>query len=334
MSYFFNFIVCYLRVISDTTHEEAITRGAEKELAYLQQFGRPLLPFHRIRRETYKYEPQQSSDHIQNLEKYLLIAPFLLANASPSSNFCIRHPDLQPSNILVSRSPDSNSKAWVVNGIIDWQHTAILPLSLHAGIPQALQNYNDDGWKYMTQPLLPEGWNEMKEPQRSREMELFRRRTLHYHYVGLTDRYHVRHAEALADPMGMLCRRLFHEARDPWEGETVGLKMALVKATTPENWEQLTGGGVPCPVAFDADEVRETVELDKNLREADEMMVKLRDMIGVGSDGWVPPENYGEVMKRIQIVKERTLEVAETEEQRKEIVEHWPFDDFDEEEYT
>jgi hypothetical protein len=287
-----------------------------------------------MRRETYKYEPQQPSDHIQNLKKYLLIAPSLLANASPSSNFCIRHPNLRPSNILVSRSPDPNSKAWVVKSIIDWQHTAILPLSLHAGIPQTLQNYNDDGWKYMTRPLLPEGWNEMEEPQRRREMELFRRRALHYHYVGLTERYHVRHAEELADPMGMLRRRLFHVAREPWEGDTVGLKMALVKATTLENWEQLTGGGVPCPVAFDADEVRKTVEMDKDLGQADEMMKELRDVIGVGLDGWVPTENYGEVMKRVQMFKERVFEEAETEEQRKVITEHWPFDDFDEEEYT
>jgi len=124
----------------------------------------------------------------------------------------------------------------------------------------------------MTRSLLLEGCSEMEEPQGRREMELFCRRTFHYHYVGLTERYHVRHAEALADPMGMLCRRLFHEARDPWEGESVGLKMALVKAMTLGNWEQLTGRGVPCPVALDADEVRETVELDKKLRQADEMM--------------------------------------------------------------
>lgn len=128
-----------------TTHKEALTRGAEKELVYLQQFGRPLLPLHRIRRETYKYEPQKPSDHIQNLKKYHLIAPSLVANASPSSDFCIRHPHLRPSHILVSHSPDSNSKSWVVNSIIEWQHTAIHPLSLHAGIAQALQNYNDDG---------------------------------------------------------------------------------------------------------------------------------------------------------------------------------------------
>lgn len=63
------------------------------------------------------------------------------------------------------------------------------------------------------------------------------------------------------------------------------------KATTPENWKQLTGGGVPCPVAFGADEGRETMELDKNSRQADEIMEKLRDMIGVGLDGWVPTEN-------------------------------------------
>jgi len=46
-------------------------------------------------------------------------------------------------------------------------------------------------------------------------------------------------------------------------------------------------------------------------------------MIRVGLDGWVPTENYGEVVKHVQIVNERMLEVAENEEQRKEIAEHW-----------
>ena len=62
-----------------------------KELAYLDQFGQPLLPFQRER----------------------------------MVSFCIRHPDLQPRNIIVSTSSDSNQLKIV--GLLDWQHARSYP---------------------------------------------------------------------------------------------------------------------------------------------------------------------------------------------------------------
>lgn len=49
--------------------EAALVRGAEKEL---RQFGRPMLPLQRRRREAYKYQEQPPSDHIENLDRYLI----------------------------------------------------------------------------------------------------------------------------------------------------------------------------------------------------------------------------------------------------------------------
>lgn len=100
----------------------------------------------------------------------------------------------------------------------------------------------------------------MDENQQNREKELYRRRLVHYHYVKNTEEYNELHCAALADPMGVLRRRLFTYASDPWEGETLALKVALIEATG--NWETLTGGGLPCPVVFDAEDVRETMKLD------------------------------------------------------------------------
>ena len=153
-------------------------------------------------------------------------------------HFRIRHPDLQPSNIIVSRSSDSNLH---VVGLIDWQHTSILPVFLLAGIPQRLQNYDDAGSRSMKRPSLPEKLDNLDETQQSREMELYRRRLVHYHYVKNTEKYNERHYAALTDPMGMLRRRLFRHAGDPWEGKTLALKVALIQAT--KNWETLTGEG-------------------------------------------------------------------------------------------
>ena len=122
----------------------------------------------------------------------------------------------------------------------------------------------------MTRPSLPENLDDLDKPEQSRAKELYRRRLVHYHYVKNTEEYNELHYAALTDPMGMLRRRLFCHASDPWEGETLPLKVALIEAT--KNWETLTGGGAPCPVVFDAEDVRETMKLDEVQRGADETL--------------------------------------------------------------
>ncbi|KZT05313.1 protein kinase subdomain-containing protein PKL CAK Fmp29, partial [Laetiporus sulphureus 93-53] len=308
--------------------EAVLVRGAEKELAYLRRFGRPLLPFQRVRREVYKYQKQLPSDHIENLERYLRIASSLIPRDPALGHFRIRHPDLQPNNIIVSRSRDSNLQ---VVGLIDWQHTSILPLFLLAGIPQQLHNYDDTGSQSMKRPSLPEKLDNLDEIQQSGEMELYRRRLVHYHYIKNTEKYNELHYAALTDPMGMLLRRLFRHASDPWEGETLALKVALIQAT--KNWKTLTGGGPPCPIVFDPDDVREAMKLDAEQREADESLEACRDVIGFGPEGWVPAEHYEEAMARSKKLKEDGLAAAESEEERAQVAAHWPLDDMDEEEY-
>ena len=74
--------------------EASLEAPALKELAYLEQFGQPLLPFRRERRPGYKYQKQLPSDHL-NLNRYLLIAPSLVPTNPRLRQFCIRHPDFR-----------------------------------------------------------------------------------------------------------------------------------------------------------------------------------------------------------------------------------------------
>jgi hypothetical protein len=286
------------------------------------------LPFQRVRREGYKYQEQPPSDHIENLDRYLLIASSLIPRNPALGHFHIRHPDLQPSNIIVSRSPDSNLH---VAGLIDWQHTSILPLFLLTGIPQQLQNYADIGSQSMASPSLPEKLDDLDETQKSKEMELYRRRLVHYHYVKNTEEYNELHYAALTDPVGVLRRRLFCHASDPWEGETLALKVALIQAT--KDWKTLTEGGPPCPVVFDPDDVYETMKLNAEQKEADESLEACRDVIGFGPEGWVPAEQYEEAMARSKKLKEDGLAAAESVAERAQIAAHWPLDDMEEKEY-
>jgi hypothetical protein len=284
------------------------------------------LPFQRERREVYQYREQQPSDHIDNLDRYLLIASSLIPNNPTLSHFRIRHPDLQPSNIIVSGSPDLH-----IIGLIDLQHTSILPSFLHAGIPERLQNYDDPISQSMTRPSLPDNLDDLDESQQSREKAVYHRRLVHYHYVKNTKEYNPTHYVALMDPVGVLRRRLFYHASDMWEGETLALKVALIEAT--ENWQTLTGGGLPCPVVFGDQEVCETMKLNEVQRGAEETLEVLRTVVGFGPEGWVSIAHYKEAMELSKQLKEATLQEAKSEKERTEIAVHWPLDDMDEEEY-
>ena len=135
----------------------------------------------------------------------------------------------------------------------------------------------------------------------------------------------------MTDPVGMFLRHLFYHAGNPWEGETLALKVALIEAT--EKWGRLTGGGAPCPVMFDAEDVRETMKLDAVQREADETFEACRAMIGFESEGWVSTAHYEEAMAHGKQLKEDALAAATSAEERAEIVAHWFLDDMDEKIY-
>ncbi|KAI5980902.1 protein kinase subdomain-containing protein PKL/CAK/Fmp29 [Pisolithus albus] len=272
--------------------EAALEGVAKKELAFLQKFGQPLLPFQRERREAYGYEKQSQWDHVENLLRYLSIASSLVPRNSDLRRFCIRHFDAQLGNFIVLRQPDSNDLRIIA--IIDFQHTPILPMFLLAGVPQALRNYDDL-------------------------------------YLENTAKYNEPHHAALEDPMGALRRLLFFHARNPWEGETLALKVALIKLT--ENWKTLVGEGLPCPIEFDPADVGKTMALHAEQKKADRNLQMLQNLIGFVSEGWVPIEHYEEAKARSEELKRKALELAETEKERNEIMENWPLDDMDENDY-
>ncbi|EGO24917.1 hypothetical protein SERLADRAFT_449647 [Serpula lacrymans var. lacrymans S7.9] len=212
----------------DENAKAVLVAAALKELAYLEKFGRPLLPFQRGRREAYGYKGQSPSDHIKNLERYLVIAPSLASKDSALHHF---------------RSPAE-------------QHH------------RCLQNYDDPVSQALTPPSLPANMDKLDQSEHSHAMGLYHRGLVHFHYVKNTEQYNKLHHDALSDLVSMFIYRLFNQAGAPWEGETHALKTTLIEAM--EMWGMLTGEGVPCPVAFEPEDLRKTKELSAKLQVADE----------------------------------------------------------------
>ena len=306
-----------------------LVAAAHKELAYLQQFGRPLLPFQRERREAYGHKEQSPSDDTENLERYLLIVSSLASKNSSFHHFNIRHPDLQPSIIIVSNSSDS--KQFKIVGLLDWQHVSILPMFLLAGMPCRLQNCDDPISQALIPPSLPANMDELDQSEQSHEMGLYHNRLVHFHYVKNTEKYNKLHHDALSDPLSMFIFRLFDQAGAPWEGEIHALKTTLIQAT--KIWRKLMGEGVPCPIAFEPEDLLKTKELSAKLQLADGNFEGCRSMIGFETETWVCNEHYERAMDLAELLKLRLLTAIPEKEVRAKTEANWFLDDMDEKDY-
>lgn len=300
----------------------------------MKKFGQPLHPFQRLHREIYNYQKRSPSEHLESLEKYLRIVPYLIPTGNDTlTRPTLRHPDLQPNNVFVS--DDLN-----ITGLIDWQHCAILPLFLQCGIPNSLQNYGDSVSESLKPPALPHNFDELCESEQFEQVVLLRRRQLHYFYVAMTAKLNPTHYDALAYEFSTLRRKLFDHASFPWEGDSMTLKAELIQVT--KKWSSIATSSSsksddarpPCPIVFSDSEVSECLRVNAAQAEADEQLQACRDAIGIGPEGWVPSEQYDEIKKRESKLKADALEAAESEEERLRLREHWIFDNFDEKEYS
>lgn len=310
--------------------KSVLVAGAKKELAYLDQFGAPRAPYQRFRREYYKYEKQTPSDHVKNLGHYLRLAPWLVPDDDSLSAFCIRHPDLTDSNLRVS----TDSGGLQILSVLDWQHAAVLPLFLHAGMPEFIQNEEDEVSQKMVKPEPPDDFDKLPEEDQDRERELFRRRLVHYHYNLSTATHNRIHHKGLVYPLNPFRRRIFIHATAMWEGETIKLLCALIDLVL--GWEHIATDGTPCPVVF-TEEIVAAEKLYQALANAERGERRLRENVGYGADTWVLAAHYEAAKAFGQEVKRRTLKAcAEDEETTKEayavIEANWPLDDMDEEE--
>jgi hypothetical protein len=275
----------------------------------------------------YNYQPQSHLEQALALKKFLQVAPYLIPQDCPALHRpTIRHPDLQPNNILITDDLE-------IKGLIDWQHSTILPLFLQCGIPESLQNYGDEISESLQFPTLPNNFDELEEIEQFHQAELLRRRQLHYFYVRLTAEINPEHYDALTLPFSTSRRRLFHHSSDPWEGDNVTLKADLI--TLSRKWTQVAQGTrTPCPISFSDDESTRCLRLERAQSEADEQFRACQEAIGVGHEGWVSLEYYDEAKRSERKLKADALDAAETEEEKSRIQENWIFDDFCEEEYV
>jgi hypothetical protein len=212
----------------------------------------------------------------------------------------------------------------------------VLPAFLAAGIPNFFQNYNDPESKYFAPPHLPSNIVEMEPAERTEAQEAFRRRHIHFFYLGFTQRLNPQHWRALEEPTDILRRRTCDHASEPWEGLNTPLQHDLVHIS--QHWDQIAppspnGAQVSCPVSFSKEETERIDALDDSHRDADLDVENINKMLEVASDGWTTNDRYDSAKAKAAEIKEQALASADDDPWLREMSErHWPWDDYDEEE--
>ena len=56
-----------------------------------------------------------------------------------------------------------DSSGLQIRSVLDWQHAAVLPLFLHAGMPYDIQNEEDEVSRSMTKPNLPDDFDKLSQ---------------------------------------------------------------------------------------------------------------------------------------------------------------------------
>ena len=201
------------------------------------------------------------------------------------------------------------------------------------GIPGTLQNYGDEVSESLEEPRLPSDFDEQNDTEQLKQVLLLRKRQLHYTYVKETLRLNPAHGEVLNDTSSILRRKLFRHASEPWEGDSISLKADLVELT--RQWSKLVPSSTStthtkCPIGFSEKEAVESLNLARAMEAAVSQCQDCLELVGVGNEGGVPVEQYADARRRERQLKEDTLMEAESEEERRQICDHWIFDDFDE----
>ncbi|KAL6705518.1 hypothetical protein ACN47E_006635 [Coniothyrium glycines] len=306
------------------TPKELLEAVGHRELAWLQKFGKRRFPREPLYRELYGRQEVDPQVQIDNLRDYLKVASHIVPEDPELCQPTIRHPDLSPDNIFVSESGN-------ITGVIDWQHSTMLPMFLQAKIPKHFQNYGDDDSENFRRPELPTNFDVLEDSDKANELELYRRRQLHYFYLGFSSTKNKPHFHAMGEHDLIVRNRLYDTAGRPWEGDNTSLKAELVQTST--YWPSIATSAMKetnFPVKYPDQDITNCLDIDAKQKIADAQMQQLRDFIGVNIDGWVPTHSYEEARAKERYIKQQMLEAAETEDERKELNEHWPFQDHEE----
>ncbi|KAF8519327.1 kinase-like domain-containing protein [Hysterangium stoloniferum] len=242
--------------------------------------------------------------HSKLLSMYIASVPhFMPPNESDTCAPTLWHPDLSLGNLFVSASGPAN-----LQGIIDWQHAAILPYFSFATVPPALI-YDGDKIS-MEGPLpgpLPSNLEELSTDEQAEyrlQLRLANRHKWYQAKAGLNARRRAASSLPHIEELMMLPTYVTRA----WADGIFDLREALVRIRT--NWSALASSDTTCPIKLSAEEMMEHEKQLENFRCYEAAVAAVYSALHCEGDGWVPHENYDVVRELIRSLEETWDEVV------------------------
>jgi hypothetical protein len=216
----------------------------------LTQQSSSLVPFRRK-------PTHANSVHQKLLSMYIEVIPFIIPkNVEDVCVPTLWHPDLNLGNLFISESGPAE-----LQGIIDWQHTAILPYFNQASMPPAVfyEGSRIDINEFF--PDLPSNFDDLPSEEQAacrQELRLANRHRFYEGSVGKNRRRRVIRRLPHRSELMMLPTFVTRACADG----VFELREALMMIR--RQWDAIAGPGIPCPIDFSAHEIAEhEIQMEK-----------------------------------------------------------------------
>ncbi|EDR13224.1 uncharacterized protein LACBIDRAFT_292455 [Laccaria bicolor S238N-H82] len=288
----------------------------QSERVWIRRFANP--PAAGGRSFVAPWEPpshlQIPQNHLRLLDQYDSIAKYFIPSDERLHRPTFTLRDSNQGNIFLSREALERDGTIEISAVIDWQHTAVLPLYLTALIPRFI---------------------EQVEPAPGQAEEDLRKETAYlrkaYHALYQDTGLDVVWASALSfgDKFSM-AQQLPSAAQFCWHGGYVKLKRLLIRAAT--EWDSIVGPEVPCPLGpetFSKEAIAQAEEEERTWMEMEDARESIEKAVGIENDGWVRSEDYDKAVRVNEVLRKAWVESLGKEERHGlggvDPVEIWPF---------
>lgn len=263
------------------------------------------------------------------LRDFLKIVAHILPKDEALNSGVMWHSDLHSGNIFVDEAENAT-----ITSIIDWQAVPVYPMFLHADYP-GLIDFEGEKPEIFEESHLPENINDLGPVEQKAAKALLISRSLWTLYEIDSQRacpaliHTFRHRNTLLGHLLGIIGSLSDDA-EPF------LQSLLVDLSQESVWKQVVGvddsgnAKAPCPLRYSEDEIkRQKAEFAKWERDI-ERKAQVVEELGAytGWDGAVLPEQYDDMVARLERAKQRFLDrEAKTLEERNTWEKAWPFRD-------
>ena len=241
--------------------------------------------------------------HIQLLQQFLCVLPYILPPSKDIASPVLWHPDLHPNKIFVDQTDPTK-----ISGILDWQEVWAAPLFIQAQFPLI---FNCDGpytWGAV-EPKLPDDFDLLAESDKESALNRLSEERLKKFYEVASRKFNPLVFKAMDamrnedDPTTFI----FYIVGQTWVDGPIPLKELLIQIYQEWDWiAERRGTAVPCPISFTQEEIAEAKQQAEVWAAAFKEFDGLRARI-VGKDGWVSHNEYDKAMAQFETHKE-TLE--------------------------